>query len=446
MRFNVGPFLSEEANTIEHVFDQTVFAEWPDEPGEFIDADWPVRMAEGCGPTGEALDLLAGATPDGLSEQARISALAQLTAIAAHLESVRATFTAAVAGPAPDDPREDWGVHEVAVASRSSVYAADRQVAFSRDLACRLTATRAALEAGRISFAQARMLSESVAHLDDDIAQQIEEKMLRFAYRQDLTLFKAALKRWLARLDPQFTTRAKAARREVLVEHTDLGDGVGELSIRGPLEKIAAIDVALTAYSTASKPLLGGSASSRKLSGLVQWAEDYLTSPGAPRRHGRAYGVQVVVDTPSLFGLASHPAEVLGYGFIPAEAAVELLANGSPLRRLITDPDDGRLLHYGTRTYIVPPPLADHLVALHQRSAGPHSNVPAAYSDLDHNVPHGEGGPTDPDNVTPLDRRWHRAKTHAGWTYTKNEDGSITWTSPCGQMHRVDPHDYRLGP
>lgn len=351
-----------------------------------------------------------------------------------------------MAGPAPSDPREDWGAHEVAVASRDNVYGADRQVAFARDLAGRLHATQTAMERGGISFAQARLLSESVAHLEDDIAQQVEEKMLRNAHRQDLTLFKAALKRWLARLDPHFTARARAARQEVYVEHTDLGDGVGELYVRGPLEKTAAIDTALNAYATATKAGLGGGAGARKLAGLAQWAESYLTSPKAPRRHGRAYGVQMTIDAPTMFGLAKHPAEIPGYGFVPAEAAIELLANGSPLRRLITDETDGRLLHYGTDTYVVPPRLADHLVGLHQRSAGPHSNVPAAYCDMDHNLPHGDGGFTEPDNVTPLDRRWHRAKTHAGWTYIKNEDGSVDWTSPNGQTHRTDPHDYRLGP
>jgi hypothetical protein len=65
---------------------------------------------------------------------------------------------------------------------------------------------------------------------------------------------------------------------------------------------------------------------------------------------------------------------------------------------------------------------------------------------MDHNVPHAEGGTTDPDNTTPLDRRWHRAKTHAGWIYAKNQHGSVEWTSPLGQSVRVEPHDYRLGP
>lgn len=441
-------FLSVGSHTIEHVFESVALAEPPDDGdfGEAIDPDWPVRLAESFGPTGQALTVLAMTDPARLSEQARVCGLEQLTALAAHVEAVRVQYTAAAAGPAPADRREDWGTHKVAVATNSSVYAADRQVAFSRDLAGRLSATREAMALGRISYAQARLLSESVAHLDDDIAQQIEANLLRYSWRQNITLFKAALQRWLARLDPQFAPRAKAAREEVLVEHTVNGDGTGDLFIRGPLELTAVVHTAMSAYATASKATLGGTAARRKLVGLAEWSESYLTSPDAPRRHGRAIGITMCVDPPTMLGLAQHPAEIPGYGMVPAEAALHLLADGSPIRRMITDPDDGHCLNYGRRTYAVPPPLADHLIALHQTSAGPHSAVPAAGSDMDHNRPHGEGGITDPDNVTPLDRRWHRAKTHAGWTYVKNSDGSVTWTSPAGQIHRVDPHDYRLGP
>ncbi|HEX3898413.1 MAG TPA: hypothetical protein VHW74_04525 [Mycobacteriales bacterium] len=122
--------------------------------------DWPVLMAEHMGPCGEALNLLAGVDPAALSESARASALAQLTVIGAHHASVVASFTAAVAGPAPADSREDWGVHDVAVAARLSLYAADRQVALARDLAGRLGATREAMSEGRVTAAQALALGK----------------------------------------------------------------------------------------------------------------------------------------------------------------------------------------------------------------------------------------------------------------------------------------------
>jgi hypothetical protein len=326
------------------------------------------------------------------------------------------------------------------------VYAADRDVAFARALGGRLAATKTSLDEGRITERQARALFEETAHLADKIALQIEQRMLKYCHRQDFPKFSNSLRRWLARLDPDFVKRAVNARSQVTFEHTANDDGTGTLHVHGPLEKTAILDTALRAYATATKTAKGGTAEERKLDALVGWAERYLTSPDAPRRHGRAYGINLILDAPTMFGMADHPAEIPGYGLVPAEAALRLLAEGSPIRRLIIDEHDGRLLHYGTKTYLVPPPLADHLIALHQTSATPHSNVPAANCDMEHNLPHDAGGTTDPDNNSPTDRRWHRAKTHAGWTYRKNTDGSVDWTSPLGQSLRVDPHDYRLGP
>jgi hypothetical protein len=420
----------------------------PEEPADDWDitADWPVSLAEGMGPTGAALNLLAGVDPATLSQASRVAALAQLVAIDAHLQAVRARYTFAIAGPPLDDPREEWAAHEIALAARCSVYAADCQIRLARDLAGRLSATFAALELGRISYPQARALSDGVAQLDDELAQRIEANLLKFAWRQDLTKFKICLRRWIARLDPDFAAKAQEARKDAQVEHTALDDGTGELFIRGPLEKTVLIDTALSAYASATKSTLGGTAANRKLAALTRWAEDYLGAPDAPRRHGRPYGVNLLLDAPTLFGVANHPAEIPGYGMVPAEAALEVLAQGSPIRRLIIDEHDGHVLDYGTKTYVVPPALAEFLIALHQTAASPHSTIPAAVADLDHNLPYAEGGPTNSDNVTPQDRRWHRAKTHAGWTYVKNKDGSVTWTSPTGQTHRVDPHDYRLGP
>ncbi|HEX3707214.1 MAG TPA: DUF222 domain-containing protein, partial [Mycobacteriales bacterium] len=288
-----------------------------------------------------------------LSNAAKAWALKRSSELISHIEAFRSELTAALAGPKPAERKEDWAAHDVSVATRCSLYAADRQVGFARDLAGRLAATRQAMAEGRITARQAQALHDGVAHLPDELAQQIEERLLRFSHRQDLTLFKASLRRWLARLDPTWRERAETARRQVIVEHTCNDDGTGELYIKGPLEFTATITTGLTAYAQTTKPTLQATGAERKLAGLVAWAENYLTSPGAPRRHSRAISVNVTIDTPTTLGLANHPAEVIGYGLIPAQAALRLLADGSPLRKLLIDPDDGHLLHYGRSTYTV---------------------------------------------------------------------------------------------
>jgi hypothetical protein len=114
--------------------------------------------------------------------------------------------------------------------------------------------------------------------------------------------------------------------------------------------------------------------------------------------------------------------------------------------RDVIDATTGYLLDYGRATHTVLPDLADYLCAKNLTSAAPHSSVPSTGCDMEHNIPIQSDGATDRMNTTPIDRRWHRAKTHAGWTYEKDPGGTITWTSPTGLTCVIEPYDYRTGP
>jgi hypothetical protein len=58
-----------------------------------------------------------------------------------------------------------------------------------------------------------------------------------------------------------------------------------------------------------------------------------------------------------------------------------------------------------------------------------------AYIEMDDGGPPGQ---TRPDNLAPLCRRHHRAKTFRRWTYTRNRDGTYTWTGKNGRQFTVD--------
>ncbi|NHC22251.1 DUF222 domain-containing protein [Nocardioides sp. IC4_145] len=64
----------------------------------------------------------------------------------------------------------------------------------------------------------------------------------------------------------------------------------------------------------------------------------------------------------------------------------------------------------------------------------------ASQVDDDHVVPHNRGGPTATENIGPLCRRHHRAKTHGGWQQTSPSPGTYRWTSPSGTTYTVDHH------
>ena len=72
--------------------------------------------------------------------------------------------------------------------------------------------------------------------------------------------------------------------------------------------------------------------------------------------HRRSVSVNITMDLPTALGLAENPAELAGYGPIPASVARTLSADGK-WRRFITDPVTGNLLDYGRETYLPPQQL-----------------------------------------------------------------------------------------
>ena len=159
-------------------------------------------------------------------------------------------------------------------------------------------------------------------------------------------------------------------------------------------------------------------------------------SVGAPLRANSAMTINVIVDLPTLLGLAENPAELSGYGAIPAPLAREL-AQSHQWRRFITDPVTGGLLEVGRERYQPPAALADFINARDKTCRFPGCRRAAELSDIDHAIPWDEGGATSPANLGALCRRHHRLKTHGGWKIASNPDGSCTWTSPYGKSYFV---------
>ena len=94
-----------------------------------------------------------------------------------------------------------------------------------------------------------------------------------------------------------------------------------------------------------------------------------------------------------------------------------------------------------------PPEWMRELVTLRDRTCVyPYCETNSRDCDLDHidayveTDDHGPPGQTNPANLAPLCRRHHRAKTHAGWTYQRNTDGTYTWHSPHARTLTVWPN------
>jgi hypothetical protein len=176
----------------------------------------------------------------------------------------------------------------------------------------------------------------------------------------------------------------------------------------------------------------------RRADALLAWAQAALADPNLPRRQGRRVEVQVVMDAATLFGLADNPAELIGYGPIPADAA-RLLAGDATWRRLLVDPVDGHLLDYGSVTYRPPQRLVDFIVARDRCCRFPGCARRADACDVDHVCPYHTGGATAAGNCCCLCRHHHRLKTHGGWHLELRPDGTAIWSAPSGRTFHVYP-------
>ncbi|MGH3528599.1 MAG: DUF222 domain-containing protein, partial [Pseudonocardiaceae bacterium] len=176
------------------------------------------------------------------------------------------------------------------------------------------------------------------------------------------------------------------------------------------------------------------------------WAEDCCGATCGGAGPGKPL-VSVIVPITMLLGLDEQPAELVGYGPIPASLAREIAAEGT-WRRLLTDPVSGTLLDYGRTTYIPPLGLADFIRARDVYCRFPTCQQRAATADLDHTIPYeARSGSTSEHNLHAGCRHHHRLKTHAaGWDVEQHPDGRVTSTTPTGHKYTSWPYDYRTDP
>jgi hypothetical protein len=176
----------------------------------------------------------------------------------------------------------------------------------------------------------------------------------------------------------------------------------------------------------------------------VKIEKDTAGTGPAPRYHGLRPSVQVSVALSTLLGLDEQPAELDGYGPIPAAVARRIAADPTGTwRRLVTDPL-GHLVDYGRSTYRPPADLAQYVIARDRTCRAPGCNQPAAKSDLHHTVPWSEGGETNAEHLTPACQHDHYGVHEAGWNVKRLQDGTVEWTAPTGHTYRVPPATYPI--
>jgi 5-methylcytosine-specific restriction endonuclease McrA len=90
-----------------------------------------------------------------------------------------------------------------------------------------------------------------------------------------------------------------------------------------------------------------------------------------------------------------------------------------------------------TDAYEIPDRIRQQVLLINPTCAFPFCSRPSPGLDVDHVIPW-PLGPTATDNLAPLCRSHHRAKTHGRWTYRVITPGTYAWRSPHGYTYRTD--------
>jgi hypothetical protein len=377
--------------------------------------------------------------PGSLSAAGRVDLLVALERQAAWIAAQQQRVLARMAVEQADD--RNWVREDVACALRMSGRTAARRLAVAQTLAERLPATLKLLDRGEVGYLHAAFLAQAVFALDAKQARAVEEQVLPRAVEQTLSEFQRSVRRAVARVAAATVEEQRAeamTQRRVCLTPRD--DGMTELWALLPAEGAAAVVTAVDALASVTSADDPRTPDQRRADALVDLGVAALHDPLLPKAQGMRPSIQITVALSTLLGTDEQPGELAGHGPIPASVARRLAADESGTwRRLVTDPVTGQLLDYGQDTYRPPKDLAEFVIARDQTCTFPGCERPARRCDLDHQTPYRKGGSTSSENMGPLCERHHIGKHQAGWTPTRDEDGTTTWISPTKHVYRSRP-------
>ena len=436
--------------------------------------------------------LLAAVDPDTLDDEdlpAYLQACARQTA---HAEAVQLDAIRRVAARTREkyaaqlsgDLTDRAAVHEVRLALRISKPAAERVIVHAGVLAD-LPATQDLLLRGVISGQHVRAVTDVCATVPVEHLPEVEEIALRRAATQTPGRLRHAFDRAIVAVDPAGAQQRRAtATADLGVHRLSSLDGVGGLGIRLTDPDTEWAFTVLDTQARATRdgyrhhlqqdPDLTPSQVRDRIPGVgplrsqafLDILAAHVGKPGFPTEHGRPRTeVCVVVDLPTVLGLADNPALVNGRP-VPGPVARAMAADavddadrgrtrtqrkrgkdgtGAAVseskafwRRLVTDPVRGHLLDYGSR-YEPPTDLTDYVIARDHTCRGPGCTRRASASDLDHATPFPRGD-TSSANLGALCRGEHTLKTLGVIDILDSRpDGSATWISPLGRRYQIPP-------
>jgi hypothetical protein len=382
--------------------------------------------------SGELADALAGLDLERLTDAEFVDVIAEWERVASWVAARQLAAIAAFTRRREAAGEGEFPVDEVALAIGLSRAAAGDRLHIAEQLDRRLPATAEALGRGQINLPKVRAVVDATAVLDPAVAAAVEQRVLPDAEHQTVGQLRAALAKAVLVEDPGGAeARHERARQGRKVTLHPQPEGMSGLWALLPADAAAAVYSAIDAHAR-QQPADDRGMDARRADALIAIITGADTTPMQPL-------VQITVRAGTLLGEDEAPAELAGYGPIPAGMARRIAEDVTGTwRRILTDPATGAVLDVGRTSYRPPAALIRHVIARDATCRFPGRRQPARRCDLDHIQPW-PTGPTAANNLIALCRRHHRLKHSGRWQITAGGGNTLTWTTPAGRKYTTHP-------
>jgi hypothetical protein len=343
---------------------------------------------------------------------------------------------------------------EIAAALNVSQALASSYLNYSRAMRNRLPRIGAALIAGEISYSTFQTIVYRTDLItDSDVMAAVDEQLaIRVRRWPSMTRgrLSAAIDRVVARADRDAVRRAREQQADREFSLWDGDNGLTEVFGRLVTTDARVVEARLNALAHSVCDADPRTVKQRRADALAVMAAGgerlqcrcgQPTCPAATAPAPSPVVIHVVASQSSVDGTAPEPAALIGSEtLIPAELVAQL-AESARLRPL-THPGDAP----PERGYVPSRALADFVRCRDLTCRFPGCDRPATEADLDHTIPHAEGGATHASNLKCLCRLHHLVKTFWAWRDRQLPDGTVIWTSPSGRTYVTTPGSALLFP
>jgi hypothetical protein len=435
--------MSEAAGIIEHMFEGS--APSPESVAR-LDAVFERRHPSTTQQSAAMVDRLRA------TRRAENSAAGQLLAVIGELDALRLRLLG---------ERETWCTDtqeavaaEVAAAMCISQALATSYLYYARAMRTRLPPVGALLQAGDVDYRAFQTIVYRTDLITDvEVMATVDGELAAKARRwpaMTQSALAAAVDRIVARADLDAVRRRRERQTEREVSIFDSGNGLTEVFGRLLSPDAHALDARLDALARTvcdADPRTRKQRRADAMAVLTVGADRLACRCGQP--HCPAVSgalpspvvIHVVADQASVEGRGREPGSMIGSdALIPADLIAEL-AQSAKVRPLI-HPNDGA----PEPNYVPSQALTDFVRCRDLTCRFPGCDRPAVRCDVDHTIPHADGGPTHASNLKCLCRLHHLIKTFWGWRDQQLPDGTLIWIAPSGHTYVTTPGSALLFP